>query len=71
MILLMKKSVAPSEKLEIENRIALDDSRALTQLDKLGELTSMTCPDCHGSLWQLREEDFVRPQLRDQHLLEV
>lgn len=45
-----EESAARSEKLEIENRIALDDPRALTQLERLGELTSLTCPDCHGSL---------------------
>lgn len=49
-----EEDLGPAEKLEIENRIALDDPRALTQLERLGELTSLTCPDCHGSLWQFR-----------------
>lgn len=56
-----------SEKLEIENRIALDDLRALNQLKRLGELTALTCPDCHGSLWQLREDDFIRFRCRTGH----
>ena len=59
------------KKLEIENRIALDDPRALTQLDKLRELTSMTCQDCHGLLWQLREEEFVRFRCRTGHAYTV
>lgn len=62
-----EESAAPSEKLEIENRIALDDPRALAELQRLGELTSLTCPDCHGSLWQLREEEFVRFRCRTGH----
>jgi two-component system chemotaxis response regulator CheB len=66
-----EESVAPTEKLEIENRIALDDPRALTRLERLGELTSLTCPDCHGSLWQLREEDFVRFRCRTGHAYTV
>lgn len=66
-----EESAAPSEKLEIENRIALDDPRALTQLERLGELTSLTCPDCHGSLWQLREEEFVRFRCRTGHAYTV
>lgn len=66
-----EESAAPSEKLEIENRIALDDPRALTQLERLGELTSLTCPDCHGSLWQLHEEEFVRFRCRTGHAYTV
>lgn len=61
------ESAPPSEKLEIENRIALDDPRALNQLEQLGELTSLTCPDCHGSLWQLTEDKFIRFRCRTGH----
>lgn len=60
-------SAPPCEKLEIENRIALDDPAALDQLEKLGELTSFTCPDCHGSLWQLTEDKFIRFRCRTGH----
>jgi two-component system chemotaxis response regulator CheB len=61
------QNVIPSEKLEIENRIALDDPRALDRLERLGELTALTCPDCHGSLWQLKEDEFVRFRCRTGH----
>jgi two-component system chemotaxis response regulator CheB len=56
-----------SEKLDIENRIALDDPKALTKIATLGTLTSFTCPSCHGSLWELREGDFVRFRCRTGH----
>ncbi|HEX7333659.1 MAG TPA: chemotaxis protein CheB [Pyrinomonadaceae bacterium] len=56
-----------SEKLEIETRIALDDRQALTQLGRLGELTSFTCPDCHGSLWRLTEDKLIRFRCRTGH----
>ena len=62
-----EESAPPSEKLEIENRIALDDPRALTQLERLGELTSLTCPHCHGSLWRLTEDKFIRFRCRTGH----
>lgn len=36
-------------------------------MERLGELTSLTCPDCHGSLWQLRDEEFIRFRCRTGH----
>ena len=60
-----------SEKLEIETRIALDDVRALRQLARLGELTSSRCPDCHRSLWQFREDEFIRFRCRTGHAYTV
>ena len=62
-----EESAPPSEKLEIETRIALDDPQALTQLERLGELTAITCPDCHGSLWQLTEDKLIRFRCRTGH----
>lgn len=43
------REAAMNEKLEIENRIALDDP-ALETVRKLGEPSFFTCPDCHGSM---------------------
>ena len=62
-----EEEAGPAEKLEIENRIALDDLRALSQLERLGELTSLTCPDCHGSLWKLTDDKFIRFRCRTGH----
>jgi two-component system, chemotaxis family, protein-glutamate methylesterase/glutaminase len=38
----------------------VQDPRALTQLERLGELTSLTGPDSHGSLWKLTEDKSIR-----------
>jgi two-component system chemotaxis response regulator CheB len=38
-----------------------------SNLERLGELTSFTCPDCHGSLWRLTEDKFIRFRCRTGH----
>jgi hypothetical protein len=71
MIRLKKKACLHQRSWRLKNRIALDDPRALTQMERLGELTSLTCPGCHGSLWQLREEEFIRFRCRTGHAYTV
>jgi two-component system chemotaxis response regulator CheB len=47
-------------QMEIENCIARGDREAVHKLDKVGKLTHFTCPECHGTLWQLRDDNFIR-----------
>lgn len=56
-----------TDELEIENRIALGDFAALRDVEKLGELTRFTCPDCHGSIWEIHNGDLVRFRCRTGH----
>ena len=52
-----------SKELEIEVRIAkqeLDSAGLLAAVESLGKRTTMTCPECHGTLWELDEEGQVR-----------
>lgn len=46
--------------LEIENAIASGDVEACHSVEKLGKLTAFTCPNCRGSLWEIREGSFLR-----------
>ena len=46
--------------LAIENRIAFGDFDALAVIERLGKLSGFTCPDCHGSLRELRHDNFIR-----------
>ena len=50
-------AVAP---LELENAIAGGDVEACRSIEKLGKLTAFTCPNCRGSLWEIREGSFLR-----------
>ena len=46
--------------LEIETRIAMEDSALERGIFHLGELSPFTCPECHGVMVQLREGGPVR-----------
>lgn len=62
-----EKNESPAEYLEIENKIALNAIEAFRLVEKLGKLTPFTCPDCHGSLWELREGSVIRFRCRTGH----
>ena len=49
-----------SDKLHIENRIALEDNALELGVTKLGNPSLYTCPDCHGVLLQLHGDGPLR-----------
>jgi two-component system chemotaxis response regulator CheB len=70
--LLYKLSQEPAEEegrypvpdeLEIEARIAeqgMESSELIASVEKLGKISKLTCPDCNGALWEIRDEDVLR-----------
>jgi two-component system chemotaxis response regulator CheB len=55
------EGVAPMPKsLEIENRIAMEDNALESGVMSLGTLSPYTCPECHGSMVQLRDSAVTR-----------
>jgi two-component system, chemotaxis family, protein-glutamate methylesterase/glutaminase len=49
-----------SEEMQIEVRVALEDNALDAGIERLGEVSAFTCPECHGSLRQLKEGGRVR-----------
>ncbi|MBW4470614.1 MAG: chemotaxis protein CheB [Stenomitos rutilans HA7619-LM2] len=49
-----------SEKMEIEVGIAREDNGLELGIMKLGGLSPFTCPECHGILLQLKENNLIR-----------
>jgi two-component system chemotaxis response regulator CheB len=51
------------DEIEIESRIAkqkMEGDELLTSVEKLGHVSKLTCPDCNGALWEIKDEDMLR-----------
>ncbi|HEX2269387.1 MAG TPA: chemotaxis protein CheB [Pyrinomonadaceae bacterium] len=54
---------AVPENVEIETRIAQQDmegNELIASIEKIGKVSKLTCPDCHGALWEIQDEDMLR-----------
>jgi two-component system chemotaxis response regulator CheB len=54
-------------RLAIEVNIAKENRPKESQVHELGVVSELTCPECHGTLWQLREGDILRFRCRTGH----
>lgn len=48
------------ENIEIESKIAERELGELEDVEKIGNRSVLTCPDCHGLLWELRGGALLR-----------
>lgn len=51
------------ENVEIESRIAQQEMEAeelIASVEKLGKISRLTCPDCHGALWEINDDEMLR-----------
>ncbi|MFP5262326.1 MAG: chemotaxis protein CheB [Blastocatellia bacterium] len=60
-----------SEKLDIEVKIAKEDKALDAGVTRLGELSPFTCPECHGTLLQMKEGNFLRFRCHTGHAFSV
>jgi two-component system chemotaxis response regulator CheB len=58
---------AMSDEMEIEIKFATKGGPGNEDVERLGELSGFTCPECHGSLWQMREGGVLRFRCRTGH----
>jgi two-component system, chemotaxis family, protein-glutamate methylesterase/glutaminase len=52
-----------AEEVEIEAKIASQDvegSDLIASVERLGKISKLTCPDCHGALWEMNDKDILR-----------
>jgi two-component system chemotaxis response regulator CheB len=55
-----QKAHPTTPEIEIESKIAeqlMNTKEFLENVQEIGTLTPYTCPDCHGAIWQLGEEE--------------
>src|SRR5215216_1217161 len=51
------------DQVEIETRITeqeMESEELIASIEKLGTVSKLTCPDCHGALWEIKDEDILR-----------
>lgn len=51
------------DEIDIEARIAeqeMESSELIASVEKLGRISKLTCPDCHGALWELHDDEILR-----------
>jgi len=60
-----KVSSAPNW-IDIENRISTKDSD-MGDLEQIGKLSSLTCPECNGALWEIKAKGPIRYRCHTGH----
>jgi len=51
------------DQIEIESRIAeqkMESEELIASVEKLGSVSRLTCPDCHGALWEINDQEILR-----------
>ncbi len=51
------------DQVEIETKIAKQEMEAdelIASVERIGMISKLTCPDCHGALWEIKDEDMLR-----------
>ena len=51
------------DEVEIETRIAeqeMESEELIASVERIGKISKLTCPDCHGALWEINDEDILR-----------
>lgn len=51
------------DQVEIEARIAqqqMEGDELIASVERLGRISKLTCPDCHGALWEIDDQDVLR-----------
>lgn len=56
-----------SHELELEYRYARADRVTPERDGTVGQPTALTCPECHGPLWEIQDGDLVRYRCRTGH----
>ncbi len=64
----VRKGVLPvPPEMELEAKIAGLDSSVLEHSPSVGRLTSLTCPECHGPMWEIQDGSLLRFRCRVGH----
>jgi two-component system, chemotaxis family, protein-glutamate methylesterase/glutaminase len=51
------------EQIEIEAKIAqqeMEGDELIASVERIGKISKLTCPDCHGALWEIDDQEMLR-----------
>jgi two-component system chemotaxis response regulator CheB len=51
------------DEIEIEARIAeqeMNGDQLIASVSRIGNVSKLTCPDCHGALWEIDDQELLR-----------
>jgi two-component system chemotaxis response regulator CheB len=54
------EAVPVSAGIEYEVEVARSGRTSMSNMDRIGRRSVLTCPDCHGVMWEIDEGDLVR-----------
>ena len=57
----------PPERLRIEALIAAQELIVEPDHNPLGKLAPLTCPECHGAMYEIHDDDFLRYRCHTGH----
>ncbi|SDE96033.1 two-component system, chemotaxis family, response regulator CheB [Mucilaginibacter pineti] len=64
-----KKDLVPiPEDVKIEAAITERMISSIDEMERIGEHSNFTCPDCGGNLWKMKHEDFARYRCHTGHV---
>jgi two-component system chemotaxis response regulator CheB len=55
------------EDIALESRMLDDHSSSIEGLGRIGTLAPLTCPECHGTLWEVRDDGLLRYRCHTGH----
>jgi two-component system, chemotaxis family, protein-glutamate methylesterase/glutaminase len=54
------EQVQVPEHIKFEVEIARTGHSSMDQMDRIGRRSVLTCPDCHGTMWEIDEGELTR-----------
>lgn len=51
------------QDIDLEVKIAqqeIESAELIATVEKLGKISKLTCPDCQGALWEIKDRDILR-----------
>src|SRR5215472_97806 len=69
-----EESASMSSDLRKENEVSMQQSEPAEMIEtanELGQLSMFTCPECHGTLWELKDGELLRYRCHVGHVYSI